>query len=286
MPEPVTSLRSLIEDSIEQLRKAGVPEPRRQALRLWSELRGVTQAEVFELEQHAVPQSEASDFRRAIGRRTAGEPLAYVTSWAGFRHLLLRSDRRALIPRPETEGLVDLLLQRVRIGTVADVGTGTGCLALSLAQEGAFTQVIGVDCSSEALELARLNRSLLGADERVSLVRADLCAPLRPGSCDALVSNPPYLTVSEYKTLESSVRAWEPALALQSGLDGLEATTRLLGDGQAVLRPGGWLALEMDCTRAGAVARMAVERGWDSVSIHMDLFGRERYLLAQRSETR
>ena len=286
MPEPVTSLRSLIGDSIEQLRKAGVPEPRRQALRLWSELRGVTQAEIFELEQDAVPQSQAADFRCAIGRRTAGEPLAYVTGWAGFRHLVLRSDRRALIPRPETEGLVDLLLQRVRIGTVADVGTGTGCLALSLAQEGGFTQVIGVDCSSEVLELARLNRSLLGAEERVSLVRADLCAPLRPGSCDALVSNPPYLTVSEYETLDSSVRAWEPALALQSGCDGLEATTRLLGDGQAVLRPGGWLALEMDCTRAGAVARMAVERGWDSVSIHMDLFGRERYLLAQRSETR
>ena len=286
MPEPLTSLRSLIGDSIEQLRNAGVPEPRRQALRLWSELRGVTQAAVFEVEQHAVPQSEVAEFRCAVGRRTAGEPLAHVTGWAGFRHLVLRSDRRALIPRPETEGLVDLLLQRVRIGTVADVGTGTGCLALSLAQEGAFTQVIGVDCSSEALELARLNRRLLGAEERVSLVRADLCAPLRPGSCDALVSNPPYLTVSEYETLDSSVRAWEPAVALKSGLDGLEATTRLLTDGQEALRPGGWLALEIDCTRAGAVARMAVERGWDSVSIHMDLFGRERYLLAQRSETR
>lgn len=286
MPEPVTSLKSLIGDSIEQLREAGIPDPRRQALRLWSELRGVTQAPVFEVEQHAVPQSEVAAFRDAIARRTAGEPLAYVAGWTGFRHLVLRSDRRALIPRPETEGLVDLLLQRVRIGTVADVGTGGGCLALSLAQEGGFTQVIGLDCSSEALELAQLNRGLLGAEERVSLVRADLCAPLQPGSCDALVSNPPYLTVTEYAALDSSVRDWEPALALKSGVDGLEATARLLADGQAVLRPGGWLALEVDCTRADAVARLAVERRWDSVSIHMDLFGRERYLLAQRSETR
>ncbi|HEX6434091.1 MAG TPA: hypothetical protein VFZ87_07600, partial [Gemmatimonadales bacterium] len=86
--------------------------------------------------------------------------------------------------------------------------------------------------------------------------------------------------------LDPSVREWEPAFALTSGVDGLEATGRLLTEGHAVLRLGGWLALEVDCTRAGVVARLAVERGWQSVSIHMDLFGRERYLLAQRSETR
>jgi release factor glutamine methyltransferase len=286
MPDPVTSLRSLIGDSTERLRQAGVTEPRRQALRLWSELTGITPAAVFEVEQHPVCQSQAAEFRHAIGRFTAGEPLAYVSGWAGFRHLVLRSDRRALIPRPETEALVDLLLQRVRAGTVADVGTGSGCIGLSLAHEGDFTRVIGLDCSAEALELARLNRSLVGVEERVSLVRGDLCAPLQPGCCDALVSNPPYLTASEYAALDPSVRAWEPALALRSGWDGLEATTRLLAHGQTVLRPGGWLALEVDCTRAGHVAHMAVEQGWDSVSIHMDLFGRERYLLAQRSETR
>lgn len=286
MLEPATSLRSLIGDSTEQLRRAGIPEPRRQAVRIWSELRGVSQAEGLLGEHRPITPLQAADFRAAILRRTAGEPLAHVTGWAGFRHLVLRSDRRALIPRPETEGLVDLVLQRLRSGTVVDVGTGTGCLALSLAQEGDFVRVVGVDCSSEALALAQLNRELVGTGDRVSLVRADLCAALQPGSCDALVSNPPYLTVREYDDLDSSVREWEPALALRSGVDGMEATLRLLREGPAVLRSGGWLALEVDCTRAGVAARFASEQGWRSVSIHMDLFGRERYLLAQRSETR
>jgi release factor glutamine methyltransferase len=286
MPEPMTSLKSLIGDSAERLRLAGLPQPRRQALRIWSELRGVTQAEALLGEHQLVPQSQAAEFHDAIDRRTTGEPFAYVTGWAGFRYLTLRSDPRALIPRPETEGIVDLLLQRVRTGIVADIGTGTGCLALSLAQEGDFRHVVGVDCSAEALQLARLNQDLLGAGERVSFVKADLCGALQPGSCDALVSNPPYLTMSEYEALDPSVREWEPALALRSGWDGLEATTRLLAEASAVLRCGGWLTLEVDCTRAALVARVAAERGWDSVSIHMDLFGRERYLLAQRSETR
>ncbi|HYF39003.1 MAG TPA: peptide chain release factor N(5)-glutamine methyltransferase [Gemmatimonadales bacterium] len=286
MPEPNASLASLIGDSTERLRQAGIAEPRRLALRIWAELQGVSHADAL-LGKHAmVTPGKAAEFRRAVQRRRAGEPLAYVTGWAGFRHLVLQADRRALIPRPETEGLIDLVLQRVRSGTAADVGTGTGCIAYSLALEGSFRRVVGVDCSSEALELAQLNRKLLGCEERVGLIRADLCSALQPGSCDALVSNPPYLTVSEYAALDTSVRDWEPALALQSGEDGLEATLRLLTEGQAVVRPGGWLALEVDCVRAGAAARLAVARGWSSVSIHMDLFGRERYLLAQRSETR
>jgi release factor glutamine methyltransferase len=181
---------------------------------------------------------------------------------------------------------VDLVLERVRSGKVADLGTGSGCLALSLAQEGDFSCVVGVDCSSEALELARLNQSRLRMESRVSIVKGDLCAPLEPGAWDALVSNPPYLTVSEYEALDACVREWEPAIALKSGADGLEATRRLLSEGLVVLRPGGWLALELDCTRAGVVARLAAERGWVSLSIHMDLFGRERYMLAQRSKTR
>jgi release factor glutamine methyltransferase len=120
----------------------------------------------------------------------------------------------------------------------------------------------------------------------VRLIRADLCVPLRPGAFDALVSNPPYLTAGEYATLDGSVRDWEPALALVSGDDGLGATTRLLLDGRDVLRPGGWLALEVDCSRAAIAARLAGELGWENVTVQVDLFGRERYLLAQRSDTR
>jgi release factor glutamine methyltransferase len=117
-------------------------------------------------------------------------------------------------------------------------------------------------------------------------VRADLCTSLRPGTLDALVSNPPYLTAGEYSWLEGAVRDWEPAMALVSGADGMQATTRLLVEGRQAVRRGGWLALEVDCSRAGLAARRAGELGWEDVSVHVDLFGRERYLLARRSDTR
>jgi release factor glutamine methyltransferase len=144
--------------------------------------------------------------------------------------------------------------------------------------------VVGVDCSLAALALAGLNRQLVGAP--VSLVLGDLCRPLRSSAFDALISNPPYLTVAEYSLLDRSVRDWEPGLALVSGQDGLTATARLLDEGREVLRPGGWLALEVDCSRAATAAERAAAFGWRDVSIHSDLFGRERYLLARRSDTR
>ncbi len=137
---------------------------------------------------------------------------------AGFRRLVLRSDRRALIPRPETEGLVDLLLARVSSGSVADVGTGTGALALALASEGKFTTVLATDVSAAALAVAAENRAMTGID--IVLTRGDLCAPLRPGGFDAIVSNPPYLSAAEYAGLESGVRDWEPESALVGGIGG------------------------------------------------------------------
>jgi release factor glutamine methyltransferase len=283
MPEVAQSLRRLIEAGTEQLRQGVVADPRRQALRLWSDLNGnhpVLRDEI------TVEPEQAARFENAVRRRLQGEPLPHVSGWAGFRHLMLRCDGRALIPRPETEGLVDLLLQRTRTGFVADIGTGSGCIALSLATEGGFSRIVAVDQSADALALARFNRKATSGGEAVDLVRGDLCAPLCRGIFNALISNPPYLTAAEYASLDSSVRDWEPAVALVSGEDGLEATTRLLHDGLAVLRPGGWLALEVDCSRAAVAANRACGLGWEDVTIHLDLFGRERYLLARRSETR
>jgi release factor glutamine methyltransferase len=275
------SRRALLAEATAVLSAAGVSEPRREALRLWSELLRTSPAEIFlDGEAEAEPVAAAA-LRVAVRRRAAGEPLAHAAGRIGFRNLLLRSDRRALIPRPETEGLVDLLLARVRTGRAADIGTGSGCLALSLASEGSFTQVTALDTSADALAQAEENRAALGA--RVDLVRGDLCGPIRPASLDAVVSNPPYLTEGEYAALDPSVKRWEPAAALVSGPDGLHATSRLLHEARNVLRGGGWLALEVDCTRAAEVAAQAGALGWMDVAIHADLFGRERYLLARRS---
>jgi len=275
--------RELLADAAVTLKASGLPEARREAFRLWSEVTG--EAVAMRILQPEVPVAggAADVFREAVARRARGEPLAHVAGRTGFRRLSLKSDRRGLIPRPETEGLVDLLLARVRTGRVADVGTGSGCLALCLAAEGSFSHIVGVDRSAEALALARENRGLVGV--QVYLVQGDLCAPLRPGAFDALVSNPPYLSNAEYAALDGAVKNWEPREALVGGADGLDVTRRLLDQARRLLRPHGWLALEVDCTRAARCASHAGELGWADVAIHADLFGRERYLLARRSPT-
>jgi release factor glutamine methyltransferase len=282
VPELLVTRRELLAGASRLLRGAGIAEPRREAGRIWSWLDRVPAVLVPSDDAAPVTPERTAGFLSAVRRRAAGEPLAHVTGWAGFRHLTLRSDARALIPRPETEGLVDLLLARVRTGHVADVGTGTGCIALSLALEGVFNRVIGIDLSPDALALARENRREAGA--QVELVRGDLTGCLGDRSLDALVSNPPYLTTEEYGALDRSVREWEPALALRGGSDGLEAIGRLLVEGRRVLRPRAWLALEVDRSRAGQCAARAGASGYTDVAIHSDLFGRERYLLARRSD--
>jgi release factor glutamine methyltransferase len=274
------SARAVVAAAAARLAAAGIGEPRRDASRLWASVGGgapaLSEADAVE------DVARAAAFEAAVERRAAGEPLAHIARSAGFRFLDLVADSRALIPRPETEGLVDQVLARVRTGRVADIGTGTGCIALSLASEGGFSSVVAVDRSPDALALARANVARVAGP--VELVRGDLTSGLATASLDALVSNPPYLSDAEYAALDPAVRAWEPALALVSGPDGLDATTRLLDDGRRVLRRGGWLALEVDCSRAAEAGRRAAALGWADVAVFEDLFGRERYLLARRSD--
>src|SRR5215208_3409921 len=239
MPDLAATVDSLLAHATRRLRQAGISEPRREAVLLWT---GVTNGNAVDIalgrERLVDGQTEAL-FERAVARRSVGEPLAHVTGMVGFRRLELTSDARALIPRPETEGLVDLLLQRVRTGRIADVGTGSGCIALSLAQEGDFHEVVAVDTSRHALALAELNLECTGLPAR--LVQGNMCQPLREHAFDALISNPPYLTEAEYRDLDPSVREWEPELALVAGPDGMYAIRRLLEEGRDVLSPGGWL---------------------------------------------
>jgi release factor glutamine methyltransferase len=266
-----------------RLEAAGVAEPKREAWRIWSDLQGQQPYAGSAFSDKIIPADDAERFRRAVDRRAAGEPLCYVTGTAGFRQLILRSDRRALIPRPETEGLVELVLAvAVPGGRVADIGTGSGCIALSLAEEGRYDLVVGVDRSPVALSLAWENRQVTGLG--IELVAGDLLTPFGDNSLDAVVSNPPYLTEEEYQHLDPSVLSWEPSEALVGGPDGLGATRRLAEQSLRVVRLGGLLALELDATRAGETARVAVAAGWNEVTVHDDLFGRARYLLARRSE--
>jgi release factor glutamine methyltransferase len=264
------------------LARAGLPEPRREAMRLWAALCGIGSGAVW-LQRESTPAPEiATRFHRAVRRRASGVPFAYAAGSAAFRSLELAIDHRALIPRPETEGLVDLVLRwgGDRAGGIAaDVGTGSGCIALALAVEGSFERVIATDLSASAAELARENVARISPPVAVEVRVGDLLAPLAGSRCRVIVANPPYLTDDEWTALDPAVRSYEPALALASGADGCSATRRLLEGAREVLEPGGLLALEIDERRAATVRDLAVAEGWH-VSVHQDLFGRPRYLLA------
>lgn len=282
MTEPQVTLDRLLNHAGARLKAAGITEPRREAWRIWADLHGLSTYPGSIFSDDVVPSQDAEQFRHAVDRRARGEPLPYVTGVTGFRGLTLQADRRALIPRPETEGLVELVLARAPAGRVADVGTGTGCIALALAEEGRYDLVVAVDRSPEALSLARDNRR--GTALGIELVLGEMVEAFGAEAFHAVVSNPPYLSDREYDALDPSVKDWEPRAALAAGPDGLAPSLALIETALPVVRPGGWLALEVDATRAGETARLAGAAGWSDVTIHDDLFGRARYLLARRSE--
>ena len=276
---PVT-IADLFDEATATLKAAGVVKPRREANRLWAWLTRTSPGEAYLGRERGASLVAVPASRAAVARRAAGEPIAYVLGRTGFRNLELLTDRRALIPRPETEGLIDIALERVSEGCALDIGTGTGCLALALAQEGSFDRVVGVDLSAGAISLAAENARITGL--RIRLVRSDCGQGLEPGRFDLLVTNPPYLSDGEYEALDASVKAWEPRLALASGGDGFDATRRILEQGRELLTPGGWLAMELDSTRSRAVVALAEATGWTEINLWDDLFGRPRYLTARR----
>ncbi len=227
---------------------------------------------------------------RAAGKRLAGAPLAYAVGRAPFRHLTLEVDETVLIPRVETEILVDLVLERCSpaMRTVADIGTGSGAIALSLAFERDFDNVVGTDISLGALEIAQKNASLIGTALRspIEFLHGASLAPFfgKRYQVDAIVSNPPYIAYSEGTALPRSVRDWEPAVALVCADDGLAVTRTIAAQAPDVLSRGGILALEVDTRRAGAVAEMlAVDGHYSEIEVLLDLTGRERFVFARRS---
>ena len=278
-----------LRDAAARLARAGVSDARREAAELWATVAGGSVGEAWLAREGHPDGAVLSRYHEAVGRRASGEPRAYAAGRAAFRTLELAIDRRVLIPRPETEGLVEHVLAWARqvdgAGArlvAADVGTGSGCIALSLAVEGPFARVIATDVMADALAVARHNVAQVGAP--VELRHGDLLDPLTGESVHAVVANPPYLTDAEYAALDPSVREFEPRAALVGGHDGMAYIRRLVEEGNVILVPGGLLAMELDCERAAATADLARRAGWRNVRVERDLFGRPRYLLATGSK--
>ena len=283
------SLGQALEQAAVQLARAGVPNGRREATSLWAVLAGVAPAEAWIRRDSPATEAVSVRFWEAVEQRASGVPFAYAVGRAAFRQLDLKLDPRALIPRPETEGLIDLVLAcvnegereegRGKGGAVADIGTGCGCIALSLAVEGSFERVVAVERSLDAAALARENLERIRPGVTVEVREGDLLTPLGDERFRAIVANPPYLTTDEYEALDPSVRGFEPREALVSGADGLDATRALIMGAGPRLEPGGLLALEIDERRADAVCALARAAGWARTTVREDLFGRPRYAL-------
>ncbi len=262
-------------------------EASREALFLLSGLLGQTPGSTALRRDSALSAEQLAEYEDRLARRARGEPLQYIEGRAAFRDLHLRVDRSVLIPRPETEELVDRVLGWARGRTAlsaVDLGTGSGAIAISLALEGPFAKVVGVDISEAALNVARDNALAAGVGDRVEFRLGSLYEPLRPDErFDVVVSNPPYIALGEADELPPEVRDWEPAVALFAGPTGGEVLERIVSEATSHLREGGLLALEV----APAIAEVTIDRirkagGFCEIRLHHDLAGRRRIVMAEQ----
>ena len=255
-----------------RLDEAGVADPLVDAEWLAAHALGLTRSELALEGRRELTQAEEAQLTRLLDRRAAREPLAYVLGEWGFRRLTLKVDRRVLVPRPETESVVERCLELLRgheEPAVLDVGTGSGAIALAIADEHPGARVTAIDVSEEALALARENAA--GADLAVGFEQRDLRDGLA-GRYDLVVSNPPYVSPGEIEALEPEVRDWEPRLATVG-----EGQTELIARAaRGVLVPGGALVLEVADGESGRVSVLLRELGYEEVRAGQDLAGRDR----------
>ncbi len=288
MSDQPKTLRELIALGAAYLDKRQIPDTRVACELLAARLFKCGRLELYR-HLDAAPEARVVDaLRRGLQRVAQGEPVQYVLGQWAFRNLTLKVDRRALIPRPETEQLVDLVLRSPRVQgvvkpLVVDVGTGTGCIILSLAAELREGVFVGLDISPEAVALAQENAALTGLAERVLFAESDGCGEFDPASVDVLVSNPPYIPSHVVDGLAPHIRDHEPRLALDGGPDGLAVYRALLLDATMVLKAGGVLFLEIGADQGVALRDLLDEYGFANVEIHQDYAGRDRFATGVQS---
>lgn len=264
---------------VEYLERHGDEHPSRSAEWLMSAATGLSRVEIYAYYDRPLSIEERDALRESLRRRGAGEPLQYVTGEVGFRHIILRTAKGVLIPRPETELLVELVLEHLKgreDPRVLEVGCGTGCVALSIAKEGG-AHVVATDVSPEAIACASRNVEALEFSELVDIVETD-CVEGVEGPFDVLVSNPPYIPTAVMEELDEEVVGYEPHLALDGGADGLDFFDRLIAAAPALLVPGGFFAFELHETCLEEASRRASAAGFSDIKIVDDLTGKQRFL--------
>ena len=274
----------IIKRTTEFLATKGVASPRLNAELLLGHVIGRRRMQLYLEFERPLTAAELDQLRPLVRRRGQQEPLQYVLGDAEFRGLRLKVDRRALIPRPETELLVELV--HTWAGTQApvlralDLGTGSGAIAVALATLWPGAAVVAAERCPEALTLARENFAALGLEGRIQPVAATWFDGVPTGPYDAIVSNPPYLTAAEVAATAPEVREHEPRAALEAPEEGLADLRAILEAAPGYLRPGGLLALETGCDHRAALCARLQAAGFQSVAAHQDLTGRDRFILA------
>jgi len=282
----MTTIFRLLQTSSRRLRAAEISEALAEAEILLAHVLGKDRLYLHAYPEAEVPPDAEDRFDRLLARRLRREPLAYLIGKLGFYGRTFTVTPAVLIPRPETEVLVEAVLKRLpkdRPLMIADIGTGSGIIAISLACELPQAHIFATDISPEALEVARMNARNLGVEERATFLQGDLCQSLEGLSLDAICSNPPYISAPAVEALDPEIRNWEPRIAVEAGAEGIGPTRTIIARAPRFLKPGGWLALEMAAGSSEEVAALIqAQRGLTLAGTLKDLAGIERVALAQR----
>jgi release factor glutamine methyltransferase len=271
-------------EATQQLEEAGIENPRFEAQLLLGLALGVSRVAILAGTHPEPTEAQQQEFARLIEARARRVPLAYLRGTQEFYGLPFRVSPAVLVPRPETELLVDFARETLPgdMGVLADVGTGSGCIAIATLAHCPQAQGVAFDLSPDALALARHNALHNGVETRLRFARADLLTGAATDAYDVIVSNPPYIPTAQIPTLQAEVRDYEPRLALDGGPDGLEALRRLAAESSRALRPGGWLAVEVAIGQAADVADFLRAHRLTSVATRADLAGIERLVCGQK----
>ncbi|MCG3149578.1 MAG: Release factor glutamine methyltransferase [Verrucomicrobiae bacterium] len=274
------TILEVINKTTPYLQKQGVESPRLTIELLLAHVLQKKRLQLYLEFERELDAAMLDRLREMVKRRVAGEPLQYVTGEVEFCGLKLVVDKRVLIPRPETELLVEIVAAR-QPATVVDIGTGSGCIALALAKKLPAVQITGIDLCPAALEVAQVNAQRHDLEKFVRFLQGDLLSSLPDSfTCDAIVSNPPYIASGELAKLPREVKDFEPVSALMAGEDGLEVIHRLVMTAKRFLSPNGFVALEIGAGQREAVAAMLVGADFTVAQVAKDLQGHERVIVA------
>jgi release factor glutamine methyltransferase len=276
-------LRHAVENAVQRLQDAGVGSPRLNAELLAMFVLGCDRTYLYGHGERPLSKDEMARYDEALGERVRGVPAQYITGHQEFWGMDLIVTPAVLIPRPETEHVIETVLELGRDRPprrMVDVGSGSGCIALALAKEFPRAEIHATELSPEALEIARANAARHQLEQRIQFREADLLAGLEDGRFDYVVSNPPYIGEYEADSVEAQVRRFEPRLALFAGPSGLEVFARLIPQAQKALQPGGWLVMEMGHSSRDRVCQMLSD--WEEIRITNDLQGIARVVAARR----